>query len=78
LRARAALLVSVTRLDLRAAVLLGVPLLLLGAASGALRVLARNPSFAPRRRRALQAAWVLLLLAGVPLWLVASAALRLW
>lgn len=67
-----------TRLDLRAAVLLGVPLLLLGAASGALRVLARNPALAPRLRRALQAAWVLLLLVGVPLWLVLAAALRLW
>lgn len=67
-----------TRLEPRAALLLGAPLLLLGAASGALRVLARNPAVAPRRRRVLQAAWVLLLLAGVPLWLVLAAALRLW
>jgi hypothetical protein len=68
----------VTRLDLRAALLLGVPLLLLGAAAGALRVLARAPGLPPRRRRALQAAWVLVLLAGVPLWLVLAAALRVW
>ncbi len=65
-------------LELRAALLLGLPLLLLGAASGALRVLSRNPTLPPRRRRALQAAWVLVLLAGVPLWLVVAAVLRLW
>ena len=65
-------------LDLRAALLLGVPLLLLGAVSGAIRVLARSPALAPGRRRALQAAWVLILLAGVPLWLVLAAALKLW
>lgn len=65
-------------LSLRSALLLGVPLLLLGAASGALRVLARDPALPPRRRRALQAAWVLLLLAGVPLWLIVAAVLRLW
>ena len=58
--------------------LLGIPLLLLGAASGALRVLARQPDLAPGRRRACQAGWVLLLLAGVPLWLVAAAVLRIW
>jgi hypothetical protein len=68
----------VLRLDLRAALLLGLPLVLLGALSGALRVLARNPAHSPRRRRALQAAWVLILLAGVPLWLVVSAALGVW
>ena len=67
-----------TRLDLRSALLLGLPLVLLGAASGALRVLAANPALAPRARRALQAAWVLILLAGVPLWLVLAAALKLW
>jgi hypothetical protein len=66
------------RLDLRSALLLGLPLVLLGAASGALRVLARQPTLEPRRRRALQAAWVLILLAGVPLWLVLAAALHLW
>jgi hypothetical protein len=68
----------VTRLDLRAALFLGLPLVLLGAASGALRVLSRSPALAPRRRRALQAAWVLVLLAGVPLWLVLAASLGLW
>ncbi len=60
------------------ALLLGIPLLLLGAASGALRVLARAPDLGPRRRRAFQAGWVLLLLVGVPLWLVLGAVLRLW
>jgi hypothetical protein len=58
--------------------LLGAPLLLLGAAAGAMRALTRDPALAPRRRRALQAGWVLLLLAGVPLWLVLAAALRIW
>ena len=66
------------RLDLRTALLLGVPLLLLGALSGALRVLARDPALSPRRRRALQAGWVVVLLAGVPLWLVLAAVLRVW
>lgn len=61
-----------------AALLLAGPLFLLGAAAGALRVLARRPALPPRRRRALQAGWVLLLLAGVPLWLVLAAALRIW
>ena len=60
------------------ALLLGVPLLLLGAVAGALRALSLLPALAPRRRRALQAGWVLLLLVGVPLWLVLAAALRLW
>ncbi len=67
-----------SRLDLRAALLLAGPLVLLGAAAGALRVLARQPGIAPERRRALQASWVLMLLAGVPLWLVLAAALRVW
>jgi hypothetical protein len=66
------------RLDVASALLLGIPLLLLGAASGALRVLARQPALAPRRRRAYQAGWVLILLAGVPLWLVLAAILRIW
>lgn len=65
-------------LDVRAALALGAPLLLLGLAAGALRVIARSPALPRRRRRALQAAWVLVLLAGVPLWLVLAAALRLW
>jgi hypothetical protein len=68
----------VGHLDLRALLLLGAPLLLIGAAAGALRVLAGHPALRPRSRRALQAGWVLLLLAGVPLWLVLAAALRIW
>ena len=54
------------------------PLLVLGFLAGALRALAQRPDVAPRRRRALAAAWVLLLLVGAPLWLFAAAALRLW
>jgi hypothetical protein len=57
------------------ALLLYGPLLVLGFAAGALRALARREGVKGRRRRALQAAWVLLLLAGVPLWIVAAAAL---
>jgi hypothetical protein len=63
---------------LRSLLLLGAPLLLIGVASGALRALARHPDIAARRRRAFQAGWVLLLLVGVPLWLVLAAAFRLW
>ncbi len=66
------------RLDVRAALLVGVPLLLLGVASGARRVLAQTAGDRPRRRRALQAAWVLVLLVGVPLWLLLAAAMRWW
>jgi hypothetical protein len=58
--------------------LLLAPLLAIGFAAGALRALGTRPGTAPRRRRALQAAWVLLLLAGAPLWLVLAAALQLW
>ncbi len=54
------------------------PLLLLGFAAGALRTVAQRPGLSPRRRRALQASWVLALLAGVPAWLVLAAVLRLW
>lgn len=54
------------------------PLLLLGFVAGALRAVALRPGIAARRRRALQAAWVLLLLAGAPLWLVLAAVLRIW
>jgi hypothetical protein len=68
----------VASLDARALLLLGAPLLLLGAAAGALRALSHHPALDPRRRRALQAGWVMLLLAGVPLWLVLAAALRIW
>jgi hypothetical protein len=58
--------------------LLLAPLLVLGFAAGAIRGAAARPGLLPRRRRALQALWVLVLLAGVPLWLVLAAALRLW
>ncbi len=54
------------------------PLLLAGLGAGAIRTAARRPSLAPRRRRALQAAWVLVLLVGVPLWLVLAAVLHVW
>ncbi len=51
------------------------PLLLLGFVAGALRALASRPGTSDRGRRALQAAWVLLLLGGTPLWLFLAAAL---
>lgn len=54
------------------------PLLALGFAAGAVRALAARPGLPARRRRALSAAWVLLLLAGAPLWLVAAALLGIW
>ncbi len=66
------------RLDLRSALVLYGPLLLLGLTAGAIRALALRPGVPPPRRRALQALWVLLLLAGAPLWLVLAAALHLW
>jgi hypothetical protein len=55
-----------------------LPLFLSGFAAGGLRALAlQSPPGSPRRRR-LTAAWVALLLAGTPLWLVAATVLRLW
>lgn len=54
------------------------PLFVLGFAAGALRALALRPGTPDRRRRALQAAWVLALLAGAPLWLILAAALGLF
>lgn len=54
------------------------PLLALGFGAGALRALASRPDLPARRRRALAAGWILLLLVGAPLWLFAAAALRLW
>jgi hypothetical protein len=67
-------------LDLPAStlVLLLAPLLLLGFVAGALRAAALRAGLPPRRRRALQASWVLLLLVGAPLWLFLAAALRIW
>lgn len=58
--------------------LLAGPLFLLGFGAGALRAWARRAGLSARRRRALSAAWVLLLLAGAPLWLVLAAVLGLW
>jgi hypothetical protein len=51
------------------------PLLVLGFAAGVLRALSLRPGVPPARRRALNAAWVLLLLAGGPAWLFLAAAL---
>lgn len=51
------------------------PLFLLGFTAGALRAYAMRPGLPDRRRRALHAAWVLMLLAGAPLWLILAAAL---
>jgi hypothetical protein len=65
------------RSPLQLAILLG-PLLVLGFGAGALRALAQRPGIPHRRRRALSAAWVLLLLCGAPLWLFLAAALRLF
>ncbi len=59
-------------------VLLYGPLLLLGFAAGAIRAVAQRPGMTPRLRRTLQALWVLVLLAGAPMWLVLAAVLHLW
>jgi hypothetical protein len=67
----------VLQLSLRSLVALLAPVLAIGFAAGGIRALALRAE-APRRRRALQAAWVLTLLVGVPLWLVLAAALRVW
>jgi hypothetical protein len=61
--------------DLSSLALLYGPLALLGFAAGALRAVARRPGLAVRRRRTLQAAWVVLLLAGVPAWIVVAIAI---
>ncbi|WP_242395214.1 hypothetical protein [Anaeromyxobacter oryzisoli] len=60
------------------ALLLYGPVLLVAFVAGGLRVAARRPDLSPRRRRALDAAWIGLLLVGVPLWLVLGVMLRLW
>jgi hypothetical protein len=54
-----------------------LPLLAIGFGAGALRALARRPGTPERRRRFLSALWVLLLLAGAPLWLFLATALHL-
>lgn len=61
-----------------ALVLLIAPLFALGFGAGLVRAYARRPDLSARRRRALSAAWVLLLLAGAPLWLLLAAVLRIW
>lgn len=57
--------------------LLVAPLFLIGAGAGALRGLALRHEPGPTRRR-LTAGWILTLLCGAPLWLIAAAVLRLW
>lgn len=61
---------------MRSAVALYLPLLLIGALAGLVHALGRR-SPDPRRRRALDLAWILLLLLGAPAWLLAAAALGL-
>jgi hypothetical protein len=53
------------------------PLLLVGFAAGAVRVLASRGGAPERQRRLLQVLWVVLLLAGVPFWLFLAATLSL-
>lgn len=62
---------------LRLALLLG-PLLVIGAAAGVLRGLSLRAEPGSRRRRTLAAAWVLVLLAAAPLWLILAAVLGVW
>jgi len=58
--------------------LLLAPLFVLGATAGVLRALALREPPGSRRRRTRSAAWVLLLLAGAPLWLILAAVLGVW
>jgi hypothetical protein len=51
-----------------------LPLLLLGVGAGLMQLLGRR-SPDPRRRRFMDIGWILLLLAGAPLWLFVAAAL---
>lgn len=51
-----------------------LPLLLIGAGAGLVRALGRVAA-SPRRRRALQITWILMLLVGAPIWLLIAAAL---
>ena len=51
-----------------------LPLLLLGAAAGLVQALGRRAATA-RRRRLYQISWILMILAGAPLWLLVAAAL---
>ncbi len=65
-------------LDVRNLALLLGPLVVLGFVAGAVRAYAQRPGLSPRRRRILDVAWVLLLLAGAPIWLVFAVALGVW
>jgi hypothetical protein len=56
--------------------LLFAPLVLLGVIAGVLHAAGRRAAD-PRRRRAYDIAWILTLLAGAPLWLVAAVWLKL-
>jgi hypothetical protein len=51
-----------------------LPLVLLGAVAGVVNVLGRR-SPDPRRRRLCDIVWILILLAGAPVWLFVAAAL---
>ncbi len=51
-----------------------LPLLLIGAAAGCVHMLGRR-SADPRRRRLYDIFWILILLAGAPVWLFVAAAL---
>ena len=51
-----------------------LPLFLIGVAAGLVHLLGRR-SRDPKRRRLLDIVWILILLAGAPLWLFLAAAL---
>ncbi len=59
---------------LASALRLYLPLFLIGVTAGFVHLLGRR-SRDPRRRRLLDIVWILLLLAGAPLWLFLAAAL---
>lgn len=56
------------------AVRIYLPLLLLGAGAGLVQAISRRAS-TPRRRRLYQIVWILMILAGAPIWLFIAAAL---
>ncbi len=62
------------RSSLAQALRLYLPLFLLGIAAGFVHLVGRR-SREPRRRRLLDIVWILILLAGAPLWLFVAAAL---
>jgi hypothetical protein len=51
-----------------------LPLLLLGACAGLVHAIGQRAT-TPRRRRAFQITWILMILLGAPLWLFVAAAL---